>query len=147
MKTAIWQASRKMPNTLELPAEVALTLANHPDIIDLRKYTDPKLINDTGLPTKLLGLDVVVGGAGYNTANPGQTASLADVWGTDVIMAYVEKNPKIKSLQYGITFRTTKYVRKWRDEAREGDIVEVNDINDVAIVANGCGYLLQTAIA
>lgn len=147
MKSAIWTASRKNANTIVLPTEVALTLANHPDIIDLRKYTDPNLINDTGLPTKLLGLNVVIGGAGYNTANPGQTASLADVWGKDVIMAYVENSPKIKSLQYGITFRTQKYVRKWREDAREGDIVEVNDINDVAMVANGCGYLLQNSIA
>lgn len=147
MKTAIWQASRKMPNLIELPAEVALTLANHPDIIDLRKYTDPKLINDTGLPMKLLGLDVVIGGAGYNTANQGQTATLADVWGKDVICAYSEKNPKLKSITYGMTFRTNKYVRKWRDEPREGFVIENNDIYDQRQIAPGCGFLLQNAIA
>lgn len=146
-KLAVWQASRKRPNTIILPATVAETLSLHPTILDLRKYTDPNLVTESGLPTKLQGMTVVEAGAGYNTANPGQAAALADVWGKDVILAYVEKNPKIKSLQYGITFRVNKYVRKWRDEEREGDKVEVNDINQVAMVASGCGYLLQTVIA
>lgn len=147
MQMAVWKSSRKMPNTIILPNEVALTLSLHPQIIDLRKYTDPNLLTTSGLPNVLQGMKVVEAGAGYNTANLGQTPELADVWGKDVIVAYVEQNPKIKSLQFGITFRTNKYVRKWRDEAREGDIIEVNDINDVAMVASGCGFLLQNAIA
>ncbi|MFB5192659.1 hypothetical protein [Alicyclobacillus fastidiosus] len=143
-KLAVWKSARKMPNTIVIPSTVAMTLSLHPDILELRKFTNPDLMTNSGLPPVLQGMKVVEGGAGYNTANAGQTAELGDVWGTDVILAYVDPKPSIKSLQYGITFRTTKYVRKWREEPREGDMVEVNDIYDLAMVASGCGYLIQS---
>lgn len=147
MQTGVFQASRKMPNIVIIPQEVALTLALHPTILDLRKYTDPKLLTLSGLPPVLQGMKVVEAGAGYNTANPGQTAQLADVWGKDVIVAYSDPKPKIKSLTYGMTFRTNKYTRKWRDEEREGFKIEQNDIYDLKPVATGCGFLLQNATA
>lgn len=148
MRKAIFGASRMIPNTIVLPWQVAEVLAYHPKILDLIKYTHSDLLStDMPLPSKLFGMNVVVAGAGYNTANPGQAAQIADVWGTDVIMAYVDPAPKLKSVSFGKTFRTEKYVRKWRDEEREGDVIEVNDINDVMQIASPCGYLLQHAIA
>lgn len=147
MQTAVFSASRKMPNVIVIPQQVALVLANHPQILDLRKYTDPNLLTNSGLPNVLQGMKVVEAGAGYNTANLGQASQLADVWGKDVIIAYTENGPKLKSLTYGMTFRTNKYVRKWRDEEREGFVIETNDIYDLKPIATGCGYLLQTAIA
>jgi hypothetical protein len=146
-KKAVWTASRKTPNTIVIPTQVGLEMALHPDLLDLRKYTDPRLLTDSGLPPVLQGMKVVEAGAGYNSANAGQTASLADVWGKDVILAYVDPRPKVKALTYGVTFRVNRYVRKWRVEEREGDMVEVNDINTLAQIATGCGYLLQTVIS
>lgn len=147
MQQSVFSASRKMPNVIVIPQQVALTLSEHPDILDQIKYTDKKLLTRSGLPPVLKGMKVIEAGAGYNTANLGQTPQLGDVWGNDVIVAYTEKGPKLKSITYGMTFRTTRYVRKWRNNEREGDIVEVNDINDVKQIATGCGYLLQNAIA
>lgn len=147
MQQAIFRASRKMPNTIVIPQEVALVLAEHPSILDQIKYTDKALLTRSGLPSTLKGLKVVEAGAGYNTANIGQTPELADVWGQDVIVLYTENAPKLKSITYGMTFRTSKYVRKWRDEPREGWIIENNDIYDQKQIASGCGYLLQNAIA
>ncbi|KPV42016.1 hypothetical protein [Alicyclobacillus ferrooxydans] len=158
MQQAVFNASRVYPNTIVLPYSVAITLAYHPTILELVKYNFgpngqamlQQLNGGLGeglLPNKLFGMDVVVAGAAYNTANPGQQDSLSDVWGTDVVIAYVEKAPKLKSLSYGKTFRTEKYVRKWREESRHGDWVEYNDIYDLALTASATGYLLQTVIA
>lgn len=147
MQQLIWRASRKMPNVIIIPNEVALVLATHPKILDLRKYTDPNLLTTSGLPPVLQGMKVTEAGAGYNTANPGQTASLGDVWGKDIIAAYSDPAPKLKALTYGMTFRTNKYTRKWRDDAREGFIIEQNDIYDVKPIATGCGFLTQNVIA
>ncbi len=151
MQQAIFEASRKYANTIVFPYQVALTLAYHPEILNLVKYTHDNLLQslmgaDGMLPKQLFGMQVVVGGAAYNSKNPGQTASLADVWGTDVIAAYVEKAPKLKSISFGKTFRTGKYVRKWRDNEREGDWVEYNDIYDLAVTAAPTGFLLQTVM-
>lgn len=144
----IFKASRMMANTIIFPYQVALTLSYHPKILDLIKYTHADILqNDTQLPKKLFGMNVVVAGAGYNTANKGQPINIDDVWGKDVIFAYVESAPKIKSISFGKTFRVTKYVRKWRDEERAGDIIECNDLNDMRIIANATGFLLQNAIA
>lgn len=148
MRTAVFQASRMKPNTIVLPWTVAETLSFHPTILDLIKYThDNILLQDSQLPSVLFGMKVIVAGAGYNTANAGQAAAIADVWGKDVICAYVDPGAKLKSISFGKTFRKEKYVRKWRDEEREGDMVECNDINVVQMVAAACGYLLQTAVA
>ncbi len=154
LQLAVFTASRKYTNTLVLPYQVAVTLAYHPSILDLVKYTNGALLQqltgDAGdglLPKKLFGMDVVVAGAAYNINNPGQQAQLGDIWGTDVIAAYVEPAVKLKSLSYGKTFRVEKYVRKWREESRHGDWVEYNDIYDLALTASATGYLLQTVIA
>lgn len=151
---SVFQQARVYTNTVVLPYEAAITLAYHPTILELVKYTHGNLLQtlegglgEGMLPKKLFGMDVVVAGAAYNSANPGQQDSLSDVWGKDVIFAYVEKAPKLKSISYGKTFRTEKYVRKWREESRHGDWVEYNDIYDLALTASATGYLLQSVIA
>ncbi len=152
IQTSVFQASRKYTNTIVFPYEVALTLAYHPAILELVKYTHANLLQslmgaDGMLPKTLFGMEVVIGGAAYNSANPGQTAELTDVWGKNVIAAYVEKAPRLKSVSFGKTFRTGKYVRKWRNEEREGDIIEYTDIYDLKMTAATTGYLLQSVIA
>ena len=152
MQTSIFTSSRMYANTIVLPYEVALTLAYHPEILNLVKYTHDNLLQslmgaDGMLPKTLFGMQVVVGGAAYNGNNPGQSTNLTDVWGKDVIAAYVEQAPKLKSISFGKTFRTEKYVRKWRDEDRHGDWIEYNDIYALALTASATGYLLQNAIA
>lgn len=154
MQLSVFEASRKYTNVLVLPYPVALALAYHPDILELVKYTNSGLLQGlTGtaieglLPAKIFGMEVVIAGAAYNSANPGQTAALADIWGTNVVAAYVEQAPKLKSISYGKTFRTEKFVRKWRQEERQGDWVEYNDIYALALTASSTGFLLQTAIS
>jgi len=153
MQETVFDVSRKYTNTIILGYKAAITLAYHPAILELVKYTNGGLlqtltggIGDGLLPKKLFGMQVVVAGAAYNSQNPGQTASLADIWGNDVIAAYVEPGAKLKSLSYGKTFRTEKYVRKWREESRHGDWVEYNDIYDLKLTASATGFLLQSVI-
>lgn len=150
----IFTASRKYANTLVLGYPVALALAYNSQILELVKYThDNLLVNLAGgdpagamLPKYLLGMEVVIAGAAYNTANPGQATELADIWGTNVILAHVSKAPNIKDISFAKTFRTEKYVRKWLDNEREGDWIEFDDIYDVQLVAPATGYLMQNVI-
>lgn len=152
---AIWNASRKVPNLLIMSLQVALELAYNSNMVELVKYTHDNLPDNLIgggpleglLPKKLFGMEVAIAGGAYNSANPGQTADLTDIWGTNVVMAYVERAPKIKSLSYGKTFRTEKFVRKWRDEPRQGDWVEFNDIYDLKLTAASTGFLFQDVIS
>ncbi|WP_436664227.1 hypothetical protein ACOALA_04070 [Alicyclobacillus acidoterrestris] len=148
-QAAVFRSSRKRPNKIEIPYEVALTLSRHPDILELVKYTTNILNvnNEIILPASLFGMSVVIGSAGYNTSRKGQPVSIADVWGTDVIIGYVDSAPKLKSVSLAKTFRVERYVKKWREEKRSGDMIEVSDLNTEMIIAPDCGFLLQTVIS
>lgn len=78
------------PTHIVLPPAVAQVAKRDSTIRDLRKFTDPSLLIDGGLPSKLFGLNVVVPGALLNSANPGAAASIARIWSADnVILLYV----------------------------------------------------------
>ena len=86
-KSAIFTATGKKANTMVVPYEVALTLANHPHVQDVLKYTDDKILTRSGLPPVLWGLNVLEAGASENTAKKGQTDSLSALWGKNIIIA------------------------------------------------------------
>lgn len=136
-------------NVIILAGDVAETLSLHPDIKDLRKYTDPNLLTSAGLPPKILGLVVLEGKATKNVAYENLTESMSYVWGKNAIIAYVPDRIGLKSLAPWILIRETGYrsTRKWREEPRKGDMIEVEDKYAVKEVADECAYLFVNAIA
>jgi hypothetical protein len=148
-KVTIFAATGKMPNTIVLSATVAETLAHHPMLVELRKYTDPNLMTESGLPKRLFGLNVLVAAAVYNSAKLGATASLAEIWGDTVLVAYVNPNPGRKSLTLGVTFDYEgRSVFKYREDTVESDIVRVKEGGvDEVLIAAACGYLITDVLA
>lgn len=144
--------SLKMPNTMILGRDVYKKLKHHPDILERIKYsggpTNPALI-DTTLLAQCFGLErVLVGSAVYNTANKGQTLSAGYVWGKYCGIYYIEPNPGIKTVSAGITFRSENFtVRKWREDSRGGDMIEVEMIDDEVVPAAGAGYVYSTVVS
>lgn len=136
-------------NTVILAGDVAETLSLHPDIKDLRKYTDPNLLTSAGLPPKILGLKVLEGKATKNTAYENLAESMSYVWGKNAIVAYIPDRIGLKSLAPWIIIRETGYrsTRKWREEPVKGDMIEVEDKYTVKEVADECAYLFLNAIA
>lgn len=136
-------------NSIILAGDVAETLSLHPDIKDLRKYTDPNLLTSAGLPPKILGLKVLEGKATKNTAYENLAESMSYVWGKNAIIAYIPDRIGLKSLAPWILIRETGYrsTRKWREEPRKGDMIEVEDKYTVKEVADECAYLYLNAIA
>ncbi len=136
-------------NALILAGDVAETLSLHQDIKDLRKYTDPNLLTSAGLPPKVLGLKVLEGKATKNVAYENLSESMSYVWGKNAIVAYIPDRVGLKSLAPWILIRETGYrsTRKWREEPRKGDMIEVEDKYTVKEVADECAYLIVDAIA
>lgn len=136
-------------NSIILGGDVAETLSLHPDIKELRKYTDPNLLTDAGLPPKILGLKVLEGKATQDIAYEGQTSVMSYIWGKHAIIAYIPDRVGVKSLAPWVTMRVTGYreTRKWREEKRKGDMIEVSDMFDVREIADECAYLYAAAIA
>lgn len=137
-------------NMFTLSYEAALTLADHPSIKDLTKYTDENGIATSGLPRVLRGLMVNEAGAFIDSANDGQTPSFSTAFGKNALIHYTQPNPGLKVISFGYTFEApdaTTGVRgfatiKYREDARHGDWIEVSTTYALKLVAPLAAYLL-----
>ena len=144
---------QRFPNTMFIPSRVAMYVAQNSVIQDLIKYTHNDLLvrgpeASWVLPPVLWGMKVVVMMAVQNTANLAQAESLADIWDDTVILAYVNPGPGLKKITWGYTIQVRNWqTKKWREESRESDIVEVSVIRDAKITCPACAYRIQNTLA
>lgn len=128
-------------------------LVNHPDIVDRIKYTQLGVATEM-LLAKVFGLDeIIVGGSIYDSADEGQTSVMADIWGKNCLIYYAPSSPSIMEPSTGYIIMEKLYggmtarVRRWEDEAREGEMVEAARSWDVKITSAASGYLYTDAVA
>lgn len=149
-RTKIFQSARNLANTVVIPVAVGFQLARTALIDELRKYTDPTLVTAGGLPPSLFGLQVLEAGVGY-IAGPERAVAarpFTEVWGANILVAFV--NPTIVGLKtntFALTFRKQEVLaRKWRDEQRLGDVIELSLMEAVKIISPYAGYLIQNTM-
>lgn len=142
-KFQVFVDSRKDANNIFLPVEAAFRLAQMEQVDELRKYTDPGLLTNSGLPPVVWGLKVNECQSTYDKAPEGNAASFAETWGNNVVIAYINPNPiGLKTLTFALSFQAREFrVKKWREEKRESDVLEVTHIYDSKIVAPACGFV------
>ena len=148
-KYIIWRDARVNPNNIFFPVEVCFRLAQMNQIDELRKYTDPGLMTDSNIPRKLWGLDVNECQTTYNAGVEGSTtAAFTETFGNNVLMTYT--NPNIlgqRSLTFAATFQPREFqTRRWREDWRECDVIEVTHVWGVKMVASACGFVYTNAI-
>lgn len=142
----------KRANFMMSPYDVSLTLAEHPSIKDLIKYTDPNALTESGLPPVIRGLRVVEPGSAFDSSVEGRAFNPTTIWGHNVIIGYRAPAPGRKTMSLGYTFDVpdaTTGVRgastmTYRNEERHGLWVEVMRTYDQRIIAPGAGFLFQT---
>lgn len=147
-KEAVRLACGMMPNTIIIPAAVIPTMTNHSTFRDHYKYTANDLAG-TGLPPVLRGLKVLVPGVQNTTSNEGAaSAAVGDVWGKNIVIAYVDPTDALDSFTLAKTFRKgSNEVRKYDIDAEKATYVENSILEDVKIVSNVAGYLIKAVIA
>jgi len=139
----------KDPNVLVLGKQVYDKLLDHPDIIDRIKYSQFGVASPD-LLARLFGVEkVVIGGAGYESANEGQTSSLSYIWGKYAWLVYVEPKPAVKKVSFGYFFQLNKprMVDTWFVKDEKGTFVRVTDSYVRETVDVDCAYLIKDAIA
>jgi hypothetical protein len=154
-KTTIRGSILKEANYFTLLFDAAQVLADHPSIKDLIKYTTEDNITTSGLPNMVRGLMVNIAGAMYDSANEGLATVFSSIFGKNALVHYTTPSPGIKIITFGYTFEapddTTGVrgyaVRRFREEAKKGEWVEVSTMYDVQLVAPLAGYLYLAAIA
>ncbi len=146
------------PNLAIIPYQVMSQLEDHPDFIERIKYSERGVLTPE-IIAAILGVErVIVPGVGYNSANPGQTASLGYLWGKDVIFAWVPPRAGLKLPSYGYEFvwaygSLEQVTEKWREDQRKSDIIRVSrryDLKMTALDASSkeiAGYVIKAAVA
>lgn len=135
-------------NTIVVPAAVARVMARDVGIVEQVKYTHPDLLVGGYLPQTLWGMKVLMPTAIYSTSVEGEVPTYTDVWGKNVILAYVNPNPGVDSITAGSIFRARDWqVKTWRDEAIDTTFYQASLVQTEVLVAKQAAYLIQNAIA
>ena len=154
-KTTVKQAIGQAPNTLAVSYPVFATLRQHPKIIDRFKYTQVGVLDRDALKAAFSVDNFWVMGAEYDTANEGQTPSLNFVWGKNAVLAHVLPEPRRREVTLGYTFRWLfgapdlggTLVKRYREERKTADIIEVHRYDDIQAVAAPAGFVFLSATA
>lgn len=148
----IAQSSGKLPNCVLMNDSVYRTAKENTSTVDRVKYTSADSIGPDVL-ARLFTVDrVLVAGGIQNTAEEGiDTVTTAFIWNDAVFIGYVEGSPGLKkpSALYtfeGRSFGTPYVVKKYREEKRDGDFIEVQSMFQHVAPATGCGYLINDTL-
>lgn len=146
-RKTIFQKLFRKANTLILPYIVYETVREHPKVMERVKYVSEAIV-DTGVLARLWNVDrVIIAGSGENTAKEGQADALAQIWGKNAWLGYVEPRPRRKRPSWGYCFQSQKMlVERWRDNPRKGEMLRVSYKEIHKVVTSGAGYWIQTAI-
>lgn len=148
-KEAVRKQIGRRPNTIIIPEAVADVMKNDSNIIELLKYTKTDMLENGDLPKRIRGMNVIIAGAVSNTAIDGATDSIGDIWGKNVVLAYINTaNPTVDDISFVYGFRSQQLtVRKWRDDPKKGDYIEMEYCEDIKVVSNVAAYLIKDCIA
>jgi hypothetical protein len=166
-KLSVRSACGMLPNALIIAYSTYLNLKRCAQIVDLIKYTFPGLdINKLSLSQLAQVLDVpqvMVGGAVYNSAKKGQSASVTDIWSNEYAMlTRISGGMDITTPCIGRTFLWTEdsesnhVVETYREEQSRGDVIRVrHDTHEAMIMSRNkdgavksnlsaaCSYLMK----
>ncbi len=144
-KSTIRRALWKDPTHIFIPPSVAEVLADHPDILALRKETDSSLLINGELPPYIRGLKVVTPTAGYTASEIDTTPS--EVWGNNVVVMYINEKPGKKTMNTLQTFSKRRgRVRKWYDYIGEAENIEFSMICGEEVICVGGAYVIKETI-
>lgn len=149
---AVRTATGKRPNVLVLGHSVFLKLKYHPDIREQLKYTGSAAISDEALGIFLKAFfnvqKVLVGSAVNNTADEGQSDSIADIWGKHAWLIYQTPRPSLMNATFGMTLSDVpRQVDQYREEPKVSDVVRVRYSYDQNLFDVNLAYLIKNAIA
>jgi hypothetical protein len=137
-----------LPNTFVIPLNVWFYLMNHDVVIDRLKNTDDKIVTEA-IFAKLIGIEnILIAKAVYNSAEEGQTVSLAETMGKYAFLAYVEKRPALMRPSVGYIIESSGFqVENYYENQSDSDIVRARNCYTLEFTALDCGYLLSTVIS
>ena len=150
----VQEAIRVPDDMLSVSMGVAVwrKVRHHPDVVDRYKYTAGGGVTKAQF-ADLVGIkpeNLNIGMSGYESADEGQTSSLANIWGKHCLVHYTNPNPGPRSISFGANFRLRKgevQVSEWRENNPPGDNVLVEINGSQHVISTAAGYLIVNAVA
>ena len=143
-KDAVRGKIGKRPNTMLMGAATYKALKQHPQLIDRIKYAMKGIVT-IELMKEIFDIErIAVGEAVYAD----DAGTFNDIWGDNIVLAYVPNTPAEKRTVYEPSFAYTLRKRgkpeiDKRDESGKLDIVRNTDILLPKIVGSEAGYLIK----
>jgi hypothetical protein len=144
------------PNKLIIGKQLWSSLKWHPDLIDTIKYTQRGQVSLELFAALAEIPEVMVGKAIYTTSVEGTaegSVTYSRIWGKHALLIYVPPRPSLLTPSGGYTFvwqrvpSAIQYIRRFRDEERECDIIEANSYFDQKLTGASAGIFAQNAAA
>lgn len=139
--------SGKKPNYGILPRDGFVATKNHVSVLDRTKYTSKEmtlaiLAGLFDLPQLLQPL------TSLDTSAEGTTETVGSLWGNDIaFVGFKPARPSPRTPSAGYLFEKKKQmVRKWRDEERESNAVEVRMKYQPKVVSSLSGFLIKGTV-
>lgn len=148
--SSVVQASGKMANYGILPLDGFNKLKNHTTVVDRIKYTS-KEVNQAIVSALISVPELLVPSINYDASELGDTANSAGtpIWKKS--FAFIGYKPPAAGFYQpatGYMFTKNKpLVRRWREDEREAEAVEVDCSFSFKIVASLTGYYINGTIA
>lgn len=142
-----------LPNTMVINHDIFLSLSEHPAVIAKLGANERGVISGdmrSAVLESLFGIErVYIAGGMYDSANQGQSASLAQIWTDTALICYVNyASPSREMPSFGYGFQSKNYeVVTYRDESISSDVLRVTNIRDDKITNATSGYLLTDVLA
>ena len=145
--TTVLEQSGMMPNFAIVPHNVMIAIKNHTSIIDRVKYTNINITKD--IIGALLSVEnMLVPKTVIDSAAEGATESVAALWGDNCFVGYKAPRASIMAPSAGYMFENAMpLVKRWRNEERQSEAIEVNCHYDFKVVSSLAGYLIKDCLA
>lgn len=142
------------PETAIMSWKVFNTLSYHPGILEALGFTMNRAgtLKEAELASAMKVERVLIGAPKYNASAMGQTDSLSDVWGKNIVMAVLPKSAQKFQVALGYSVRRIGeqpfQVSKWEENNPRGATgILVTDAYDDLLSNVNAAYLIKDAIA
>lgn len=155
--TAMLLATGFRPNKFIIGHEVFNALKNHPDILARIQYNGVTQIVTEDILAQIFGVSEVIVSEGiYNSAQEGQTDSMAFIAGKHALLVYAPPAAGIQVASAGYTFMWNKIpggigrpgkITKFRMEEIKSDRIEGEAAWTHKIISSELGYFFNSVVA
>lgn len=143
-------------NLMVMDWDTMQIIRQHPDLLDMYKYTSGGEVNDSQLASVFQVSKILVGRAIKNTAAEGATATNTNIWGFNVLLAHTGPAVGLQTQTLGMRFewRPAGFPAAFSVErkidsgagSRKVEIIEAGHFQDARIVARDLGYLISSTL-